>query len=90
MAKWMYVFAIVALLMITLDEAKKPEFQDQTIRNNDHKVFDETKKTADNNWSTHQTTRNNKHRVFDETRKAADSNYDAVVDETIDPKSAVE
>ena len=89
MAKWMCVFAIVALLMIASDEAKKPEYQDQAIRNNDHKVFDETIQAADNNWSAHQTTSNNDHRVL-ETRKAADSNYDAVVDETIDPKSADE
>ena len=91
MAKWMYIFAIVALLMITSDEAKKPKFQDQTIMKNNHRVFDETgKAAADNNLFADQTTRNNDRRVFHETRKAADSSYDAVVDETIDPTSADE
>ena len=83
MTKWMYVFAIVALLMITFDEAKKPEFQDKTILNNNRKVFDETKKAADNNWSAHQATKDDEHRVFD-------SNYDAVVDETIVPTTAAD
>jgi len=85
MAKWMYVFAILALLMISSVES-----QDLTIMKSNPKVFDETKKAADNNWPVHKTTRNNDHRVFDETRKAADRNDDAVVDETIDPKSADE
>ena len=77
----MYIFATVALLMFTLDEAKEPVFQDETlIRNHNRNVFDDTKKAADNNWSAHQTTKNNDHRVFD-------SNYDAVVDETIGPAS---
>jgi len=85
MAKWMYVFAILALLMISSAES-----QDLTIMKSNPKVFDETEKAADDNWRVHQTTRNKDHRVFDETRKAADSNDDAVVDETIDPKSADE
>ena len=91
MAKWMYIFAIVALLMITFDEAKKPVFQDETIMNDNRRVFDGTKNAADNNWSAQQTAKNDAdHRVFDEARQAADSNYDAVVDETIDPASGDE